>query len=169
MKNSTHERNCPSTVLCIVFKSVTHFTHTDIKTVVKCWYDVDMSICMSFSGVFCRKPHACCGRKRRDSKSLDHSRRSSHPRHLRDKRNCLELQSFGKNWGPFINHVPKYFAIIVIMSLIQCCHGTGNFNFNTILLYCVGARHFNYWLIDKYKQGITWQQDGTFLYLEKTV
>ena len=139
---NAQERNCPSTILCFVFKSVTHFAHIDIKAVVQCWYDVDMSVSWSFSGVFCRKPHACCGRKRRDSKSLDHSRCSNHARHLCEKRNCLELQSFGKNWGPFINYVPKYFAIIVIMSLIQFCHGTHNLYFNTILCtLCLLLQH----------------------------
>ena len=39
---------CPSPVVCVLCMAVTYSTHTDIKPVVKCWYDV----LMTFSGRF---------------------------------------------------------------------------------------------------------------------
>lgn len=51
-KDSTPGRDCLSLVVCIFFMSVTYYTDKDIKTVVKHCYDVNMTVHISFSGLF---------------------------------------------------------------------------------------------------------------------
>lgn len=50
-KKCAQERKCPLPFVCIFFMSVTFSTHADIKVVVKCCYDVHMTVCRSFSGL----------------------------------------------------------------------------------------------------------------------
>lgn len=43
-KENAQEKNCPSSVICIPFLSVTYSTHTDNKTGVKCQHEVHMTV-----------------------------------------------------------------------------------------------------------------------------
>lgn len=45
--------------VCVLFISMTYFTHTGITAVVKHLYDVDMTVYRSLSGYFCRQPSTC--------------------------------------------------------------------------------------------------------------
>lgn len=51
-KSAQGNKTCPSPIVCIPLMSVTNSTH-DIETVVKRWYDVDMTVCRSFQVRFC--------------------------------------------------------------------------------------------------------------------
>ena len=63
VKVKERECACPSSGVCILFMSVTYSTLTNIKTVVKCLYDIHRLATGRFQLNFCWEWHICHGEK----------------------------------------------------------------------------------------------------------
>lgn len=70
-KKTLHRKQKLPFTFCILYMSVTFYTDTDIKTLVKCWYDATMTVYSLFCGLFWLRTAPCWGKNRRDSETLD--------------------------------------------------------------------------------------------------